>query len=1178
MHSWLNKIKRKLSLTRILQASLALYVVYLLLAYFAVNPIAQKWLPKIANDKFASVASVGEVAFDPLRLKATINDFSLSNQDATPLLQFKTLIIDFNIAGMFKRAWQFKQIALVGPEVNVSVNEHGSLNWQPLMDQLNKEPSPPTNTIPRLIIEQIGLARGKLIYTDHSKESPVKTVLTPLGFQLNGFSTLPQDRGDYLIAAVFAEDGGRLKWKGDMGVNPIASTGILSLEGVHLANMLELVQGLALPITFSSGDMQASFKYHFAIPKSVPDLKLSDVSISLENLSGTLQGGGSLGLTNTSLQSPTIHFIKSKQPALHIEQLAYQLDGFQYSQANQMQLMLKQTTAHLPNLDILFTETPEMHFDQLGLALSDIIYEQGQQFSVMAPSLKVDNISYDLAESRFDISQVKLSDISLLETDKSGNENKPKPLAKLNSLSIEDSSITLKDKQVNLSRLSLTGFDTDVVRDKQGVLNWLELFSTQPAKQSLAVEVPAAQALEEASDDKQAVTDWALNLNKITLNDASAHILDHTTPQPIVLDIVKATAEIDNASLDLSKPVPVKATFRVKQGGLLNTSGQLSLLPFKSDMRMRLNNLSLKPFAPYINQLALLKLKDGEASLSGRVNMQQQSKFSMAFNGGFNVNNLSLVEEEDDAPFLSWDAVKSKDAQFALGPDKLHIGTLELLQPAGKFIINADKTMNVQQILRSAHAQKEAMISDANKGPETISKVTAVSAESVAAQSFDSLIKPIAMPQVEQTETPTATEKKRSTLTNQNNSPFFPVTIDRVVLQDAKLAFADLSLITPFGTNIHSLNGVLNGLSTQADKVAQVELDGKVDEYGSARIRGALQPFQATDFTDVTLAFTNLDMSKLTPYSGKFAGRRIDAGKLSVDLGYKIKNKQLVGENKLVVNKIKLGEKVDSPEAADLPLDLAIAILEDSDGVIDLDLPISGSLEDPKFSYGSIVWKAFTNVLTKIVTAPFKALGKLFGGDGENFDGILFEAGLSEVAPPEQEKLAKISEALGKRKNLALGIVPSYHKQSDIDAIKRSIYRQQVAKAMDIELREGQKAGPVDLGSEVAQKAITQLHDKLTKKGFFKRMADKFDEPEAGYFEKAQAALIASIEVSDKDLVQLAQARGEAIYKVLVQQGVAEKRLKVLTPVETKVEQEIKAELTLDVKKVAITEELKQAP
>lgn len=181
----------------------------------------------------------------------------------------------------------------------------------------------------------------------------------------------------------------------------------------------------------------------------------------------------------------------------------------------------------------------------------------------------------------------------------------------------------------------------------------------------------------------------------------------------------------------------------------------------------------------------------------------------------------------------------------------------------------------------------------------------------------------------------------------------FAIAVERISVADGDLVFADLSLRPQFGTYIHNLDGVINGLSSDATSTAQVELDGKVDDYGAARVHGSVQPFRATEFTGLKLGFHNLEITRLTPYSGKFGGRKIDSGKL-------------LGENKFVINTIKLGERVDSRDVFNLPLDLAIVLLEDSQGLIDIDLPISGSLDEPQFSYRKIIWKAVVNVLTKV--------------------------------------------------------------------------------------------------------------------------------------------------------------------------------------------------------------------
>ncbi len=187
--------------------------------------------------------------------------------------------------------------------------------------------------------------------------------------------------------------------------------------------------------------------------------------------------------------------------------------------------------------------------------------------------------------------------------------------------------------------------------------------------------------------------------------------------------------------------------------------------------------------------------------------------------------------------------------------------------------------------------------------------------------------------------------------------------------------FADYSLILPFGTRIHNLRGSIAGLSNRPDAVGQIELDGEVDDYGMARAVGHVELGNPTNSLDMRVQFRNVEMTRLTPYMATFAGRKIESGKLSLDLQYKIKQRQLQGENQVIMDKLTLGERVESPTAKDLPLDLAVALLQDSDGRIDLGLPVSGSLDDPEFSYGSLVWKAITNVLTKIVTAPFRALG-----------------------------------------------------------------------------------------------------------------------------------------------------------------------------------------------------------
>ncbi len=404
----------------------------------------------------------------------------------------------------------------------------------------------------------------------------------------------------------------------------------------------------------------------------------------------------------------------------------------------------------------------------------------------------------------------------------------------------------------------------------------------------------------------------------------------------------------------------------------------------------------------------------------------------------------------------------------------------------------------------------------------------------------------------------------------------FPVMVEQLRIEDGKLDFTDLSLTPKFGTLMHTLSGVINSLSTNPDTPAQLELDGKVDEFGSVRIRGTLQPFKPTEFTDTKLSFRNLEMANMTPYSGKFAGRKIDSGKLSVDLEYKVRQRQLAGENKFVIEKLKLGERIDSPTAKNLPLDLAIALLEDSNGVIDLDLPISGSLDDPKFSYGRIIWKAIVNVLTKLVTAPFRALGKLMGVSADKMEAVTFDPGSSILLPPEQEKLKLLSEAMAKRPALTLGIEPGYDPETDRRALQEQAMRREVAAGTGVKLAAQEAPGPVDVNNYKTQTVLEDLYAErfgkqayqtlrashkakgdgnvITDNATVERLGRMFKTRDSGPVSALHTELLeqltAKTVIDDAALASLAQARGQAMREGLIKYGLDGGRVTVSAPIQ----------------------------
>jgi hypothetical protein len=237
-----------------------------------------------------------------------------------------------------------------------------------------------------------------------------------------------------------------------------------------------------------------------------------------------------------------------------------------------------------------------------------------------------------------------------------------------------------------------------------------------------------------------------------------------------------------------------------------------------------------------------------------------------------------------------------------------------------------------------------------------------------------------------------------------------------------------------------------------------------------------LNPFVPADNTDVNVIFKNVDMVSASPYSMKFAGYKIAEGKISLDLQYKVRDSQLEGNNQIVLDNLTLGERIDSPDALKLPLELALAILKDSNGRIDLGVPVSGNMKDPQFSYGSVVWKAIGNIMTKIVTSPFRALGSLFGVSGDKLESVDFDAGSDTVLPPEREKLKQVAQILAKKPQLKLAVPAQYNEASDGAALRALALRRVVVTRAEIKLAADEQPGPLDIGQRKVRGAIRDLY------------------------------------------------------------------------------------------------------
>jgi len=671
-------------------------------------------------------------------------------------------------------------------------------------------------------------------------------------------------------------------------------------------------------------------------------------------------------------------------------------------------------------------------------------------------TLALDKGRFDLATRRLGFESLALRDIRL----DAGNGKQRSALVALPELTLAASQIDLAQQEAKIGTVTLHNGRIALRRDASGNIDLLAALQALAPAGPAAAAKPAAPRNTEpaaaapagaATAPAPAPAPWRFGVERLAL--AGFGIRFHDEAMALQLGIDELTLDLGGLSDKLDRPLPLKAALRIASGGRLAFDGQVVPAGPALALQLRLDALALKPAQPLIGKHAALDLAGGTVSASGKV---RHGAGNSGYKGSFSIDGLRLNEAGSDKIFLGWKSLATR--QLEATPARLQIGELLLDGLDTQLLIARDKSTNFKRVLRSTDTPA------ASATPATSSTPATPAAASAAPSPAAAVV-------------PAPTSAAAPVAADAPAAASFLLTIDRLRFKDGELDFADESLIFPFGTRIHSLRGSIAGLSSRPGAAGQLELDGQVDDYGLARAVGQVAPFDPTGFTEIKLVFRNLDMTRLTPYSATFAGRRIDSGKLSLELDYNIRKRQLDSQNQVVIDKLVLGERVQSPTAKDLPLDLAIALLEDSDGRIDLGLPITGSLDDPQFSYGALVWKVIGNVLGKIVTAPFRALGALFGGGAEKLDSITFEAGAERLTPPEQEKLAKLAGALNKRPALALDVGGTWNA-ADRVALQDRRLRRALLEQSGQKIDPQGDPGPVSLRVPALQKALETLFEQ----------------------------------------------------------------------------------------------------
>jgi hypothetical protein len=427
----------------------------------------------------------------------------------------------------------------------------------------------------------------------------------------------------------------------------------------------------------------------------------------------------------------------------------------------------------------------------------------------------------------------------------------------------------------------------------------------------------------------------------------------------------------------------------------LNADLKYALDDGKLEGTAQLAGFDITVIQPYLDRYTRMDLLEGVLTTDLALTLLADGGF--AAEGSIQVDGLHTVDKARQEDFIKWARLRAEGFSYDGRTAELRINTLRMRSPYARVIIAADETINVVEIMTPAKP----------------------------APAYHATV------QVATEQGPPPQETK--------------IRIDTIAMEDASLNFADFWIQPNYAVSIEQLNGSVTGLSSEETSRATLDLEGKVDRYAPATIAGTMNLLSAALYTDINLKFAGVDMTSVTPYSGRFAGYKIEKGKLSVDVTYHVENRALDAKQKFVIDQLQLGEKVESPDAVSLPLKLAVALLKDRNGVIDIDLPMTGSLDDPQFRMGPLIWKAVVGLLTKIATAPFALIGSLFGG-GPEVSFVEFDPGATALEPAGQEKMAAVHKALVERPALQVDVPMAYSAELDGGLIEQQALDASLAK------------------------------------------------------------------------------------------------------------------------------------
>ena len=725
---------------------------------------------------------------------------------------------------------------------------------------------------------------------------------------------------------------------------------------------------------------------------------------------------------------------------------------------------------------------------------------------------------------------------------------------RLPAITVADTALSLVGQSVTIGRIGLDDVLVQAWLEPDGSVNLTRLFAPESTT-GAADELPAAEPAAEASPGAEAAPPesdapsngpatgqpWSVTVAAIELNRAGVDFEDRTATPARQFSIRPIDARLTDASLDLAKPIPVTLTATINEHAGFESSGTITPEPLAAELDVKLSKARMEILQPYVLPLADLTITGGELNVSGKARLAPPGGEGpeAGFTGEVSIDGFKSIDNALKEDLVNFQRLELQKIRFALAPDSLDIDRVRVTGPYARVIISPEQVLNIAAVLdpegtaaaaaeRRAEAAAEAARSPAEK--RRLEKEREA-AEKAAAK---------------------ATKEQRNVATQPESAApteeAMPIRIREIRVDRGRMNFSDFYVQPNFAAEVENLSGSVTGLSSAPDARAKLDLEGRVDEFSPVSIKGELQPFAFDRYSDVEMKFENISLPIFNPYSGPLAGFNIAKGKLTTDLHYVIVDRQLDAQHKIRIDQLEWGAASDTKGEATLPIKFATSLLKDRDGVIRLDVPVGGTLDDPTFKIGPIVWQIIKNIITKAVTAPFALLGSLFEG-AEDAQFVDFAPGDAALDGATAERLASLAKSLVEKPELSLDVPIGAIEEIDRPMLAERAYEAALAAA--VAEHAGGKRGSDQPPPAFGELKPRQQIDVLTAMiqagtGAAPQVPEPPPPPEGASRAEAKAARQAAaveyleaearagVTVPEAALKQLAEQRAEAIQRALL--------------------------------------------